>query len=226
MPDDVECLVKSDVPSPTDNLRASPKLSIFDDLLDEYNHKRIFTYLRRGGWRFGWKSNSKKDQNAFWHRHFAGYVSVNEKAYDCAQELQERAPLLYHLWLAVEKNLLRGHTLHRCYANGLPYGCEGTIHTDADTLLDYTSIYYPDPEWHPNWGGETVFFNKQQTDIVASLYPKPNRFLTFPATTPHVARGVSRICPKLRMTLMFKTLLTHDQGKLPQSIERLQTEKA
>jgi SM-20-related protein len=55
--------------------------------------------------------------------------------------------------------------------------------------------------------GETVFFNQEETDIIASIYPKPNRLVMFQGTIPHTARGVSRICPVLRITLMFKTEL-------------------
>jgi SM-20-related protein len=32
--------------------------------------------------------------------------------------------------------------------------------------------------------------------------------LMFEGTLPHVARGVSRICPVMRVTLMFKTEMT------------------
>jgi len=95
--------------------------------------------------------------------------------------------------------------LTRCYANGAPHGSEGSIHTDSVSDQSRTVIYYPHTKWHPNWGGETLFFNKEQTDVVACVYPRPNRLLVFSGTIPHVARSVSRVCPVLRVTLMFKT---------------------
>ena len=102
---------------------------------------------------------------------------------------------------------MKGHTLMRCYANGQPYGSDGSLHTDSASPRSFTSVYYPHGRWSPNWGGETLFFNQEETDIVASIYPKPNRLVIFSGTVPHVARGVSRICPVLRITLMFKTEL-------------------
>jgi SM-20-related protein len=51
-----------------------------------------------------------------------------------------------------------------------------------------------------------VFFTQDGSDILASIYPKPNRLIVFPGAIPHVARGISRTCPKLRITLMFKTM--------------------
>ena len=59
--------------------------------------------------------------------------------------------------------------------------------------------------WHPNYAGETVFFNDEGTDIIGTVYPRPNRMVLFSGSIPHVARGVSRVCPELRITLMFKT---------------------
>src|SRR5258708_39850337 len=67
-----------------------------------------------------------------------------------------------------------------------------------------TIIFYPHSAWHPNWGGETLFFNKDQTDVVAAVYPRPNRLLVFSGTIPHVARGLSRVSPALRIPLMLQ----------------------
>jgi SM-20-related protein len=66
-------------------------------------------------------------------------------------------------------------------------------------------VYYPHGVWWPNWAGETVVFNADKSDIIAAVYPKPNRMVVFPGCLPHVARGVSRTCPELRIVLVFKT---------------------
>lgn len=186
--------------------RQRDKITISDNVLDETCRAKIFQFLSSGHWYFGWKSNPQRDHLSFWHRHFAGHRKEGQEApYDCAAELRENAPLLFDFWSALESAGLKGHTLVRCYANGLPYGCDGTIHTDSFSDHTYTSVYYPHDQWHPNWGGETVFFNKDVSDVLTAIYPKPNRLLTFSGRLPHVARGVARTCPQLRITLMFKT---------------------
>lgn len=156
------------------------------------------------GWKFGWKSHEKSTTASFWHRHFAGFVSFSETPYNCESQLAG-FPIIHSLWRKLATNLLQGHRLIRCYANGHTYGNEGTLHTDTDDPYNYTSIYYPHSEWFPNWAGETVFFNQEKTDILAAVYPRPNRLLVFDGSIPHIARGVSRNCPMLRITLMFKT---------------------
>jgi SM-20-related protein len=181
-----------------------------DNLLDPEGHQRIFKLLSEPGWQFGWKSQSSKDIYSFWHKHFAGPIRSRHREQmpgkDCAPELRESAPLIYSLWQGLQATLLQNHRLVRCYANAFSFGCEGTLHTDSRAPDNYTNIYYPNEEWHPDWGGETVFFNKDQTDIIGAVYPKPNRLLMFNGNIPHVARGVTRSCAGMRITLMFKTV--------------------
>jgi SM-20-related protein len=191
----------------------APFFQCYDDVLDADDQDAIYRFLHLPCWEFGWKSQSKNDTYSFWHKHFAGYRKSGSYRYsagtwpppDCAAELQQRAELIHRFWELLQRKLLGGHSLVRCYANGLPFGAEGTLHTDSDSPTSYTCIYYPHPRWDPNWAGETVFFNSDRTDIVASIYPKPNRLLLFRGDTPHTARAVSRTCPELRITLMFKT---------------------
>jgi SM-20-related protein len=183
---------------------------IRDNLLREEWRKQVYDLIDDGDWEYGWKSNRKKDIYSFWHQHYAGHRktdgSQGNEPYDCARELGRNAPLLYQFWIFLAGSLLKGHALIRCYANGLPYGCDGTLHTDSQKPDTFTTIYYPHEIWSPNWGGETVFFNKEETDVIGCVYPKANRLLTFRGSVPHVGRGVARQCPVMRITLMFKTV--------------------
>ena len=42
-------------------------------------------------------------------------------------------------------------------------------------------------------------------DIAHAVLPKPGRIVQFDGRILHAARGLSRICPAMRVTLMFKT---------------------
>jgi SM-20-related protein len=195
-----------------DPVEPLPDVSQIDDLLAEEQRKEVYNFLRKGGWKFGWKSSSKTDIFSFWHKHFAGYHNGrNEKQYDCTEELQKTAPLMFDFWLSLSATVFKGHTLIRCYANAQTHGSDGTIHIDSKSDKSYTSVYYPHERWEPNWAGETLIFNADKSDIIAAIYPKPNRLAIFRGNLPHVARGVSRICPELRITLMFK-VNANDQG--------------
>ena len=69
----------------------------------------------------------------------------------------------------------------------------------------YPYYYYPHSYWEPNWSGETVLFDAARSDIIGAIYPRPNRLAIIRGDAPHIARGVSRTCPVLRITLIFKT---------------------
>jgi SM-20-related protein len=143
------------IPTPTSAAQSpAPGVATFDDVLDETERKRVFDFLNGAGWKFGWKSNSARDRYSFWHRHFAGTRPDHEqnvgKAPDCAEELRRALPLLFEMWVRLEKTVFAGHTLARCYANGQS---DGTLHTDSISGRSFTSVYYPHDTWNPNWGG-------------------------------------------------------------------------
>jgi SM-20-related protein len=177
-----------------------------DDWLPPALQRQVYDFLMQPGWQFGWKSDPKADRHAFWHKHFAGTQMPGGDEPDCAGDLAGRAPLLHRLWLKLAETM-PGQRLVRCYANGHAFGDEGSVHIDTRTATGRTSIYYPHDIWDASWGGETVFFTPDRSDIVAAVYPKPNRLISFAGAIPHAARGVSRTCPQLRVTLMFKTEL-------------------
>jgi len=185
------------------------QVRVFDNVVVATKQRQIYEFLTAPGWVYGWKSQPQRDLFAFWHKHFAGATSADHEGvaqYDCAEELKRVAPLLHGFWEHLNKGVLAGHVLTRCYANATPYGADGTLHTDTINPDGWTSIYYPHERWSPSWGGETVIFNKEESDIIGTCYPKPNRLFVFPGIMPHVGRGVARICPVMRVILVYKTL--------------------
>lgn len=187
---------------------AAADIAVHDDFLGPDEQKAVMEFLRAPGWAFGAYSDPAPDASRYWYKHFCGYVKTGQEAHDLdglETELAANAPLLARMWRRIATDLLPGHALTRCYANGYPYGSEGGLHMDSNIATHFTVIYYPHLAWHPNFAGETLFFDPTGTDIIAAVYPKPNRLVVFPGTIPHVARGVSRKCPDLRITLMFKT---------------------
>lgn len=184
---------------------------VFDDVLEPRDQQNLWNFLMMPGWAFGAYSDSSPTASRYWYKHFCGYVQDGREQRDAdafETELAQNAPPVAKMWRMLKGKIMRGHALTRCYANGYPVGAEGGLHLDSNINTHFTTIYYPHLAWNPNYAGETVFFDQEGTDIIASVYPRPNRLVLFPGTIPHVARGVSRSCPELRVTLMFKTATT------------------
>jgi SM-20-related protein len=201
--------------------RVAEGVFVADGLFSEPQRAHVHNFLcgDAAGWIFGWKSSSRKDRFAFWHKHFAGHRK-GVAPYDCADELKRNAPLLHAIWGGLSRSLFNGHALIRCYANAQSYGSDGTLHRDSKSPTSYTAVYYPHEIWKPDWAGETLVFNDDATDVVAAIYPRPNRLCVFNGHAPHVARGVSRTCPKLRVTLMFKTEAKYAERQAPSISDR------
>jgi SM-20-related protein len=178
-----------------------------DGILPLDEQKALLAFLRGPGWSYG--AFSDPQGGRYLYKHFAGIVTDGREAVDPAVfegMLETNAPLVASLWRRLKGTHLAGHKLTRCYANGYPAGTEGSLHRDSNIPSHYTAIYYPHLDWRPNYAGETVFFDNAEQEIIASVYPRPNRLAVFPGVIPHVARGVSRACPDMRITLMFKTM--------------------
>ncbi|MHC2331096.1 hypothetical protein [Bradyrhizobium sp. USDA 4454] len=187
-------------------------IMVVDDVLPPARQRTLLRFLQNGAWTHGWRSRDEDNSQKFWHRHLAGSVGeadarlrAQRGIIDCAPELAGTAPLVFAFWRYVQGRAFQDHVLSRCYANALPYGTDGGVHIDSLTPGDYTAVYYPHLTWHPDWGGETIIFNQDCSDILTAVYPKPNRLFVFPGFVNHVARGISKNCPHMRITLMFKT---------------------
>lgn len=178
------------------------------DVFDAATRRQLHDYLELPGWESGWKSNAKRDGLTFFHKHYAGYRKAPDGApAPCEDELRETAPLIFAAWQHVRDSVFAGHRLVRCYANGMAYGMDGSVHTDSLRAGSYTAVYYPHARWSPNWGGETMFYNTEETELIDCVFPQPNSMVVFDGRIPHRAAGVARIFAGLRITLMFKTEL-------------------
>jgi len=156
----------------------------------------MISHIKNGQWNYGWISNDKMGF-AHWNQDLGKGDAAN--SLDISDNLQE--PFIT-AWKHLQSEYFPNTDLLRCYANGHTYGVEGYPHTDSRRSHDKTLVIYLNEVWKREWGGETIIYD--QNDIVHAELPKFNHGLVFPGNAWHVARGVSRICPTLRTTVMFK----------------------
>jgi len=193
-----------------DILSADPSIHLYDDLLQDPLRTDVINFLKSLPWQFGATSDVAQKNYPYWYSHFAGIFDQKDlraEIEDCSDQLNGQAPIIAAMWAYLKQDIFRDHILVRCYANSYPYGSEGVVHRDANDTRHYTAIFYPNSIWDVNWAGETMFFRLEQPpEILTAVWPRPNRLVLFQGMIPHVARGISRSCPLLRTTLMFKTM--------------------
>jgi SM-20-related protein len=181
-------------------------IQVIDGLLteqDELDIEHFFATLDK--WSYGQKSilTSFRQSLPHWTVYFLKDdlekgTGVHNVTFDkaCIQKLYE----------LILPRIPRNSKLLRCYANAHTYGVDGRIHYDDHRENTTTCIFYPMKDWLVDWGGETIFWDKESREITKSVIPKSNRLLIFKSTMWHGVRPLSRYCESLRVTLMFKFL--------------------
>ena len=181
-------------------------VSQFDSLIPAPRLKAAQDYFASSvRWKYGWPQGTS-DPYSHWNIDFLESGLHNQK--NLERKLRETAGFepLAGIWDSLQAGPLYGHHLVRCYANAHTYGVEGYIHTDSKQTDNYTAVVYLNPVWKPEWGGELVLFDGAG-DLACAILPKPGRVAIIPGDMPHAARGVSRTCPAIRVSLAFKSKL-------------------
>ena len=168
---------------------ASPLLEMRDAFAPPALCAAVWHSCTAQRWYFGNQSDATQGGLPFWKMDLDG-VPALDALWQFARPLCESAA---------------GHPLRvvRQYANGHTYGLGGQAHTDDSRPGCFTLLYYPMPEWHPQWEGET-FFYATTGEVISAIVPRPNRAVFFDSRIPHAGRAPARACPALRVTVAFK----------------------
>lgn len=174
------------------------KIRCYDDQIPEDLLSECITQVERRGWQYGWRSNKML---GFGHWN----VVLSDSKVEREEVYHEVEPCIQSLWDYIQPRFMpTTPVLVRAYANAHTYGVEGYIHRDSKFEEDQTCIIYYEKDWKPEWGGETIFLNENEDDIVKAVLPKYGRMTIFSGPIKHAGRGVSRICPVARRVLVLK----------------------
>jgi hypothetical protein len=182
------------------------QFQIIDDFIEADAIKLLQEHFQKNiRWTYGWQSDPGQIPFSHWNHDFIKSKPNNQINAEGLLFDNELVGPIGDLWINLKKSILTEHALVRCYANAHTHGVEGYIHYDSRLPGNYTTICYLNPQWRPDWGGETIFVN-ELGEIAHAVLPKPGRLVVFDGRILHAARGLSRICPAMRATLMFKTV--------------------
>ena len=156
-----------------------------DNFLEEHIAQLIDMQLREVSWKYDYDS-VKGGSNKHWHIFLGHNVG----------EIGEYVPI----WNQISNKF--DYEMERAYLNAHTHGIEPHIHRDDG---DVTFIYYPRMDWRNEWGGGTVIYDNEISNITDHINYKGNRLIKFDAHLPHQAQPVSRECYQLRTCVVFKT---------------------
>lgn len=73
-----------------------------------------------------------------------------------------------------------------------------------------TTLFYLNPEWSPEWGGQLRLYHKDEQTLLAEIFPQPGMMLLFlSADIPH------EVCPPTRPRVSIAGWLRRDPVPLP-----------
>lgn len=105
------------------------------------------------------------------------------------------------------------YKIYKSYVNLGLKGDDHRCHVDAYYPgQGKTLIYYANREWDANHGGETVFYDMDQKEIIFVSTYTPGRVIIFDSDMPHSARPQSFDAPNYRFTLALKFIKNGPQG--------------
>jgi hypothetical protein len=76
----------------------------------------------------------------------------------------------------------------------------GTPHYCHIHVSQFVFLYYIGRTWEHAWGGETLFFDQRNRDLVYASPYVPNRAILFDGLTPHTIRAPTTLVPHPRRT--------------------------
>jgi len=185
-------------------MKNSSDIKSIQNFLPEDILNKIDDQIIKNRWGYGWKSDTTI---AFGHWHIEYNLSPERSINENALGIEEYVPpILLEAWNYIKTNHLPDYRLIRCYCNAHTFGTEGHPHYDSNRDGDRTVVIYLNKKWDCSMGGETMFYEDNREEVIHAELPKRNKAVIFPGNILHTATGVARLCPDLRMTLMFKAV--------------------
>jgi hypothetical protein len=197
-------------------------ITVLDQAIPDKLLARVATDLSQCRFSYGWRSNLNLGFG-HWHEDIVDAGTQNTEDLSTWLDLaglSRGSNAIGDLWRHFSTTALSGHDLLRCYVNAHTYGTEGYPHKDAERTGEVTTLTYMNPEWKKEWAGETVFFDGAG-EIVRAVLPRHGRVVRFSSEMEHCARPVSRTCPVLRVTLVFKSRAPDPSEMTPQEFLRI-----
>lgn len=164
---------------------------VFDDLLSTSVINEITMAL--SGAAFTHTEIARPDVEAY--RHWAFNMPIKT-----AQQL----PITQMSTMVIDSTFSDKYQLYRSYCNVASHGDMLYPHTDCmPDAKELTALWFIQDKWNYEWGGETIFYNKDD-DAEVVVSPKPGRLAIFDGAINHAGNAPHKVCTKPRYTFALK----------------------
>jgi Rps23 Pro-64 3,4-dihydroxylase Tpa1-like proline 4-hydroxylase len=179
-----------------EDLKKNPK--VIDGLFNPIDIAMISRSLKTFSYKQGHKS--KIDQEDY-ETSFVHYYAENE-----VKKLHFYIKVMSYLKNELNYNL----DFDKCYVHSYGMDQKTKIHADNTTP---TVMLYCNPQWQPNWGGETIIYDNEG-EIKKTIVPRPGRLLVFDGNSMHSGRSTTVGAPDRRYVIVFKLSFIDSDRKI------------
>lgn len=169
------------------------KITIYDDVLDYADRSDFYEFVSRSLFKTRGTDTvyleHSSDRSLL--SSYSGQDLINSKILS----FPEMKPIL-------EK--VEGYEYIQIRVNLCTFNDKNHFHTDSSNKNSLTLLYYPNMEWHPEWGGLTMFANDDISDLEYVSFYKPGRFILFDGTIPHCISPPTSIAPAFRYSFVIQ----------------------
>ena len=163
-------------------------IEVIDNLVSEHTREQLYMLCATTSYKIGWDDTTTFENRQYPCLHhtlsFSEWTELN-----FIDNILQREK-----WDILTKNL----TFQEATINLATHASVQFPHTHgAQQVL----TYYLNPEWRPEFYGETIFYDETKTESTAVVMYKPNRGVFFNGEQPHSIRPSSHLAPTYRFTL-------------------------
>lgn len=102
-------------------------------------------------------------------------------------------------------HLISDQEIKQIRANLSTLNDSNRFHTDSyGEYKTTTLLYYPNLKWDPEWGGHTMFANKDLSELEYCSFYTPGRVVIFDGHIPHVIFPPTRLAPTYRFSFVIQ----------------------
>jgi SM-20-related protein len=151
------------------------EIEIYDDFLSSAHAQIVYNTAQDSFFKIGWHDTEEPQHRAFPNLH-------SMYSFEDVQKLKILNPILEIL---KDKNITIDN-YKNCIVNLTKPLDVNFIH--AHPYEEIGVLYYCNPTWNAEWGGETLFYEDNKKDIRFSSPYTPNRLIIFDGNIPHTIK--------------------------------------
>lgn len=167
----------------------------YKNFVDDGMLGNLWLNVTQPQWRFGQKSNNDTVY-PMWVQNFYDTYNNMYKENTC-QHIVKVGDMFLDL-------CPEDYIMVRSMICGNTFGQDGDIHDDwLEPEESLTGVLYLNRRWEDNWGGETIVYSDNKTEI--SKF-EAGKLIVFDGSNPHIGKGPQRNCGELRCILAIQAV--------------------